>query len=327
MSAYSSFILLEFLLLFLFIEMPGFDEMKKLICLIIAFFGVLFAFSQEVHLSSGTLKRFEKFPSRYVDPRTVDVWLPDGYSTGKKYAVIYMQDGQALFDSTTTWNHQEWGVDETMGKLIKENKIRQCIVVAIWNNGIYRHAEYFPQKAIPYLSDTARRELMPWLKDDPRGDRYLSFLALELKPFIDSSFSTLADQGNNFIMGSSMGALLSLYAICEYPELFCGAACLSTHWLGIFRKENNEIPRAILAYLKDHLPGPRNHRIYFDHGTKTLDSLYSEFQIQVDELMKAKGFRSNNWESRVFEGADHSEKAWNQRLSIPLIFLMKKGSG
>ena len=279
-------------------------------------------FGQMPHLSSGTLRRFEQFASKYVDPRTVDVWLPDGYPSAGKYAVLYMQDGQSLFDSAITWNHQEWGVDETIGALLRDKKIQPCIVVGIWNDGGYRHAEYFPQKAITYMNDSARRELMPLLKNDPRGDRYLKFLVRELKPFIDSSFATLQDPAHTFIMGSSMGGLISLYAICEYPELFSGAACLSTHWTGIFRKENNTIPSAILAYLRDHLPDPGHHRIYFDHGTQTLDSMYGDFQLAVDSAMHAAGYTAKNEKSLVFGGADHSENAWRKRLQIPVIFLL-----
>jgi len=94
----------------------------------------------------GRIVRHENFPSAHVTPRNVDVWLPAQYDPQKKYAVLYMQDGQMLFDSTLTWNKQEWGVDETLSQLMSENKIKDCIVVGIWNGGRSRHAEYFPQK-------------------------------------------------------------------------------------------------------------------------------------------------------------------------------------
>ncbi len=97
--------------------------------------------------SSGTVKRFESFPSKFVSPRNIDVWLPDGYDGKKKYAVLYMHDGQSLFDSTITWNKQEWGVDETLGKLMAAHKVRGCIVVGAWNT-VLRHSEYFPQKPL-----------------------------------------------------------------------------------------------------------------------------------------------------------------------------------
>ena len=291
------------------------------------------SFGQKVVVSSGTVTRFENFTSKYVDPRNVDVWLPDNYSNSKKYAVFYMQDGQMLFDSTHTWTHQEWGVDETLGKLMKEKKIRDCIVVGIWNIGEKRHAEYCPQKPVESLSskqlDTLYTAKNPYGQlvfgnNKINSDNYLKFLINELKPFIDSTFSTLKDQQNTFIAGSSMGGLISFYAICEYPNVFGGAACLSTHWTVLYRADHNPAPAAIFEYMKNHLPSPKDHKIYFDHGTTTLDTLYAPFQKEADEVMKAHGYTSKNWETKVFNGESHSEQSWRKRFDIPALFLLKK---
>ncbi len=84
--------------------------------------------------------------------RNIDVWLPPHYDNKKKYAVLYMQDGKALFDSTIMWNKQEWGVDETMASLLKQNKIKEFIVVGIWNSEATRQVDYFPQKAFELLT-------------------------------------------------------------------------------------------------------------------------------------------------------------------------------
>lgn len=303
----------------------------KLICLL-PLFGCLTAGGQSPALSSGTLRRFEHFPSRFVDPRTVDVWLPDGYDTTKRYAVLYMHDGQMLFDAATTWNKQEWGVDETLGRLLAEGKIRDCIVVGIWNNAPKRHTEYFPQKPYEALPKSRRKALLqenrsaknPLFSGKILSDNYLKFLVRELKPFVDREFSTYAARNQTFIAGSSMGGLISLYAICEYPEVFGGAACLSTHWTGIFRTENNPVPGVFMQYLKKNLPDPATHKIYFDHGTATLDALYPPFQKQADDIMRAKGFSEANWMTRVFEGEDHSENAWKKRLEVPVLFLLRK---
>src|SRR5208283_2194586 len=128
------------------------------------------------------------------------------------------------------WNHQEWCADETLTKLLKEKKIRDCIVVGIWNNSEKRHAEYFPQKIIESIPEPTRTKILTkQIKGAPLADNYLKFLVKELKPFIDSHYSTHKDAGNTFLIGSSMGGLISLYGLCEYPDVFGGAACLSTN--------------------------------------------------------------------------------------------------
>jgi enterochelin esterase-like enzyme len=283
--------------------------------------------------SSGRIVRLDNFPSRYIQKRTIDVWLPDGYNPLQKHAVLYMHDGQMLLDTNMTWNRQEWGVDETAGRLILQGKIRPCIVVGIWNAGPARHSEYFPQapfESLPScfqdsLLHLARRtEGAVLFKGEVYSDNYLKFIVQELKPYIDSAFSTMPDPANTFIAGSSMGGLISFYAICEYPEIFGGAACLSTHWPGIFTIENNPIPEAFLEYMRHNLPSPENHKIYFDYGTETLDALYEPYQKQADRIMKQNGYKQKkNWRTLKFNGEDHSENAWRGRLEIPLVFLLE----
>ena len=105
----------------------------------------------------GNLQRIKKFPSKLITPRTVDVWLPESYSPQKKYAVLYMNDGQMLFDASKTWNQQEWGVDEHIDKLVNNKAIKETIVVGIWNIGFERNSNYFPQKVYNQLARTMVR--------------------------------------------------------------------------------------------------------------------------------------------------------------------------
>lgn len=303
-------------------------KMRDIIILTMLFFAAGQIFGQAA-VSSGTIKRLEKFESKYVDARNVDVWLPDGYSAKKKYAVLYMHDGQMLFDAATTWNKQEWRADETVGRLIKEGKIKDVIVVGVWNNGEFRHSEYFPQKTLPEISSDAREFIVSkQLKGKPQADNYLKFLTGELKPYIDKNFSTHKDRKNTFIMGSSMGGLISIYAICEYPNVFGGAAGISTHLPLILAEnvdgENDAIAAAFRAYLDKNLPKPNSRKIYFDYGDQTLDALYPPLQKKVDALMTAKGWTEQNWMTRYFPGESHSEDSWAKRLDIPLEFLLKK---
>jgi len=288
--------------------------------------------AQGVKVSSGKVERFENFKSRYVDARNIDVWLPDGYSDKEKYAVLYMHDDQMLFDPESTWNKQAWEVDKAAGKLIAEGKTRKFIIVGIPNNNMKRHPEYFPQKPYQTLSESQKKFISDNLIERKKiatefkviSDNYLKFLVTELKPFIDSTFSTKKDRANTFIAGSSMGGLISIYAICEYPKVFGGASCMSTHWTGIYQLHENPIPETFFTYLKNHLPKPKNHTIYFDYGDKTLDSLYPTLQKKVDVIMKEKGYTDKNWITKYFPGQDHSEKAWRERVHIPLEFLLKK---
>ncbi len=285
-----------------------------------------------LNLSAGKLYRFEQFDSKYISPRTVDVWLPDGYDNDVEYSVLYMHDGQMLFDSTNTWNKSEWGVDETVSELMAQNKIKPTIVVAIWNISKIRHSEYFPRKPFDALPKTTQDSLLEVavrqdeshiFNEGIQSDNYLHFIVDELKPFVDETFSTNPSQQTTFIAGSSMGGLISLYAICEYPDVFGSAACLSTHWTGTYTNINNPIPFSILDYLENKAPSSKNHRLYFDYGTETLDALYEPFQLRADTILVEKGYDSNSFISLKFEGKDHSEKSWRERLPIPLEFILK----
>lgn len=289
-----------------------------LICLIFASAAAFAQTAQEIKSENikGKLLRYENFPSKNVDARNVDVWLPSDYSAKKKYAVLYMHDGQMLFDFAATWNKQEWQIDETLEKLRAEKKIRDTIVVAVWNTK-RRTEEYMPNKAFEMLSAEAQTNVGNLFgMKKIQSDEYLKFLTQEVKPFIDRNYPTRRDAKNTFVMGSSMGGLISLYAISEYPNVFGGAACISTHFPaggGV-----------MVEYMKKYLPAPKNHKIYFDYGTATLDAAYESFQIKADEVMKEKGWTAKNWTTRKFPGDDHSEKSWAKRAAIPLEFLLGK---
>ena len=111
-------------------------------------------------VNGGELIKIEDFQSKYVSARNVDIWLPDNYNKKDSYAVLYMHDGHSLFDSLTTWNGQEWAVDETMTKLLKQHRIRNTIVVGIWNSGANRQSDYFPQKPFESLPKKFRDSLI-----------------------------------------------------------------------------------------------------------------------------------------------------------------------
>ena len=282
---------------------------------------------------SGKIERIANFGSQYVTPRNIDIWLPEGYPDTLQYSVLYMHDGQNLYDSTKTWNKQAWDVDDIATELFRTDSIRRFIVVGIWNDGKTRHTDYFPQKPYDQMTQTEKDTVTAQLRRashakrvfTPRSDSYLKFIVEELKPYIDTNYSVLTGRENTFIAGSSMGGLISMYALCEYPEVFGGAACLSTHWVGTFDIANNPVPGAFISYLDGNLPMPgEGHKIYFDCGDRTLDAMYPPIQKRVDSLMTSKGYDETDWMTRYFPGEDHSERSWKSRLHIPLMFLFGK---
>ena len=273
---------------------------------------------------AGTVERYLISSENYID-RFIDIWLPENYNSDpdQKYNVLYMHDGQMLFDSAQTWNNQSWKAGETLQRLINEDLIDPVIIAGIWNTEEYRASEYFPQKAAAFLSEDVITELSERFEGGLKADNYLELLISEVIPFVEKSYSVHKKREARFIAGSSMGGLISIYAIAEYPEMFAGAACLSTHWIGTF-EDNDEIPEAIRKYLSENLPAPGSHRLYFDHGTETLDSLYPRHQQATDKMMKQLGFTDEHYKSRSFPGTDHSEQAWAARFDIPIRFLMGK---
>jgi enterochelin esterase-like enzyme len=272
----------------------------------------------------GRIERLQEFASNYVSARNVDIWLPPGYSDKQKYAVLYMQDGQMLFDPSITWNKQEWRADEVAAKLMADGKVQPFIIVGVHNSEA-RYSEYFPQQPFDSLPKAIQIDLLGsstrLFLEPVKSDAYLRFLVDELKPYIDQHYSVYADAAHTAIMGSSMGGLISMYAISQYPEIFGSAACLSTHWPGILPHEGNPVPDAFFSYMRQHLPDPATHRIYFDYGTATLDATYPPLQAKADAVMREKAYTAINWRTQRFEGADHSEKSWASRLDVPLQFL------
>jgi predicted alpha/beta superfamily hydrolase len=266
----------------------------------------------------GTIVRHDDFASRLVAARNVDVWLPPGYADGgaARYPVIYMHDGQNVFDAAASSFGEAWEIDEVLGGLVSEGAVRPAIVVAIWNTGMGRYAEYMPPHNLPPGPIQFRVPSKPVLTPEQLvTDRYLRFIVSELKPFIDQTYPTLPGPADTFVMGSSMGGLISAYAVAEYPDVFGGAACLSTHWPAG--------DGVVIDYLAGHLPDPASHRFYFDYGTETLDALYEPFQQRMDEALRDAGYlEGKNWVTLKFDGAEHNERAWRQRASLPLRFLL-----
>jgi enterochelin esterase-like enzyme len=139
-----------------YLEFLIFKRMKLFPLLLVFLFSIESSIAQNLNpgmaprVSWGQVQRIPEFESNNIGKRTIDILVPDDYSGHPelRYPVLYMHDGQMLFDSTQTWNKQEWGLDETITQLKKEDKIKDVIVVGIWNSGKNRHIDYIPQKSM-----------------------------------------------------------------------------------------------------------------------------------------------------------------------------------
>ena len=271
--------------------------------------------------SNGTLERNQQFTSQYIQQRDIFVWFPEGYEIAEPCDVLYMHDGQSLFDAALTWNHQEWQVDEIMGRLMQEGKIRRCIVVGIKNTDD-RLSEYFPTKTWQYVPEAERKNAN---LEKLTGDAYLKFIVEELKPYIDECYQPLTSREHTFMMGSSMGGLISLYALCEYPEVFGGVACLSSHLSMAYLPNGNDgeaWATGFRNYVEKNLPETNTSLIYMDRGTKELDAEYGKYQTLLDKVITAKSWDEKHYKSLVFDGHGHNETCWAKRLDQPLLFLL-----
>ena len=254
--------------------------------------------------------------SKLVPARTVQIWLPPGYATSKqRYPVLYLHDGQNVYDTPSPFSGKSWEVHRALDRLIAANTVRPAILVAVWNTD-NRLGEYMPQAAVPKIGakgDPGSADLfkkLPVERAKIVGDAYVKFLVRELKPLIDRRYRTLRGSKDTMLMGSSMGGLISAYAVSRYPKVFGAAACLSTSWpIGDGFAER---------WYEAHLP-PKTARLYFDYGIGTNDGAIEPFQRKLDAVA---GPRGGNWISRAFPGAEHSERAWQARVDVPLSFLL-----
>ena len=270
------------------------------------------------------IDKYAQFKSQYVPKRTIRVWVPESNDTVDRYDVLYMHDGWMLFDASIAWNHQEWGVDEAMDSLIRLGYIRPTIVVGIDNmtSTADRVSEYCPDDVAQLLPEgkALYGGLIPM-----KGNDYLRFLVEEVKPFIDSLYPTYTDRDHTWIMGSSCGGLISSYALCKYPDLFAGAACMSTHstlTLDVDHPDEDAIT-AYRTYLEQHIP-VNSCLLYFDRGDQTLDANYEASQDAINAMLTNAGWDDTHFLYRFFPGHAHDENSWRSRLDIPLRFLLKK---
>lgn len=257
---------------------------------------------------TGDIRFHDDFESKILgNRRTIAVYLPPGYDRDlhQRYPVLYMHDGQNLFDESTSFAG-EWRADETAERLIGEAKIRPVIIVAIANAGAARVVEYTPSR------DES------WGAGEGGGaSQYARFLLEEVKPFIDRTYRTLPDRGNTAVGGSSLGGLVSLYIAAEHPEQFglCAAVSPSLWW------NDQEIIRRI----RRDPEWTRNCRIWLDMGTDEGEANPGRNVATTRELamvLQGAGRRpGRDFKYLEVRGGQHNEPAWAARFDQVLVYL------
>jgi len=250
-----------------------------------------------------SVRMHPKFHSDILkNERTLAVYLPAGYDASKdRYPVLYMQDGQNLFDEFTSYQGIEWRMDETAEELIKSGKIAPVIIVGIANSP-QRVAEYTPGQ---------------------KGDDYVKFVVSEVKPFIDSHYRTMTDKARTGIGGASLGALIAMHAAKTNPDVF-GQLVLMSPWLRVKASDANVI--------KDWVGDGqwlKGEKIYAEMGTEPGDNYpttnpTSDGQQLAAALEKAGLKQGSDFVYREIEGERHNESGWSKTVDQPLLFLYGK---
>lgn len=289
---------------------------------LLALLTLLFAAaSQAAAPDNGRFVTFDQ-PSEALGKATVTVWLPPGYDRdrARRYPVLYMHDGQNVFDPKRSGFNKVWAADNAALQLIRARKVAPFIIVAVDHPGAARYLRYFPTN-VP--GPALRSGIEQFAKGKAQGDDYLRFLAAEVKPAIDRQYRTRLSPRYTAVAGASMGGLISLYALGERADVFGKAAAVSIHWPLVDPATADGMRPQILTdwkrWIDGRLGAPRGRKLWMDHGTKTLDASYRPFSEPVERDLVAAGWASGrDFESRVYEGAEHEENSWARRL--PEIF-------
>lgn len=224
--------------------------------------------------------------------RKIWVYLPPDYNeTTKRYPVLYLQDGQNLFEDSTSFMG-EWHVDETLDSLQKNQKDYGCIVIGIEHAGEKRSDEYMPHKHIKYGGG--------------EGDLYVDFIINTLKPLVDDMFRTLPEAANTGIGGSSLGAVISFYAVLHHPEIFKNVLLFSpAFWIddSLFyglRQNNVQLNNANFYFLAGNLEGENEEVLSDVNNTAEKLPIYGVNKKNIRKVFREDGQHSEWFWSREF---------------------------
>jgi predicted alpha/beta superfamily hydrolase len=259
------------------------------------------------HTLTGEFRVHQRFHSEFLaHDRDVIVYLPPGYdpSSVRRYPVLYLHDGQNVFDRATSVG-EEWGVDETAQALIESGVVEPLIIVGVYNTGEHRIDEYTP-------TGDGR------VKAGGQADLYGRMLVEELKPFIDARYRTLPSALNTALGGSSLGGLLTMHLGLKYPTVFSKLAVLSPSvWW-----DSRIILREVRA-LQSKLP----LRIWLDAGTSEGARVCEDARLLRDALVQKGWVLDGDLKYFEAEGAEHNERSWGSRVDPILRYLFPKPPG
>jgi predicted alpha/beta superfamily hydrolase len=264
-----------------------------------------------VEAATGDL-RLHEFRSRvFSNTRFLRVWLPPGYddpkNAGRRYPVLYLNDGQNLFEPSTSFTGVDWQVDETGDRLIREGAVPPMILVGIDNAGRDRIREYMPH-----------RSLQPVMMR-VRGSRYPDFLFKDVMPFISRNYRVASGAESTGLGGSSLGALISLYTVQVRPGMI-GRLLLESPSLWASSRQLIRDSRGIKRWPE---------RIFLATGTAEAGRQDRD-QSQVDDvrelaaILRRAGLDSKRLMLMIDDGASHHESAWARRFPQALEFLFGK---
>jgi enterochelin esterase-like enzyme len=280
--------------------------------------------STVTHTAYGRYERYTAVSGPDLTPRDVVVFVPEGVPSAYGYAVLYMHDAQNLFDPNTSMAHEPWAVDQATAEG------RYPLMIVAIDNTAQRWPEYMPTTAYDAWPESLKADALG-KQSPPIADRYVDFLAGELKTFIDSHYPTRRDAAHTFIAGSSMGGLVSVYAMERHPEVYGRAAGLSTHWpsttnFALYGQgpasadpKLSVIANTTVDTLVEHLPDPAQHRLWVDYGDQTLDQFYAPYAERFKAYAQERGWGSS-LTMRFYPGASHAEPSWRARFPDVLAF-------
>jgi len=264
--------------------------------------------------------------SSLVAPRSIFVWLPEGYDENPwAYPVLYAPGGEALFADAPGGSVNAPGIDEHVAGLAFAGEIRVPIIVAI-GRGEQAVREFLPAAPVAMMPPSLRGDVERQAGGPLLSDRYVRFIASELKPMIDGHFRTLPGAADTAILGSGLAGLASLYALMEYPLVFGAAGCLSERQSPVEQALSvggATMEQATSRYLKRALPSAGTHRLYVDFGDVTHDQAKSMFHKALGGVAHAKGYVEGfDLISAIRESAEENEMQRIDRTDTALTMLL-----